>query len=89
MLQNTEPQERPLRRNEAAAFIRENFNLPCSPRTLAKLACVGGGPPFHTGRFPLYPVAGLREWAEAKIGPLVKSTSEVTASTNAAAPAGA
>ncbi len=68
--------DKPLRRVEAAAYVRETFNLPCSPKTLAKLACVGGGPPFHAGRWPLYPRAGLDAWARAKIGPLVRSTSD-------------
>jgi hypothetical protein len=26
---------------------------------------------------PLYPVSGLDEWAQSKIGPLVRSTSEL------------
>lgn len=70
--------ERLLRRNEAAKYITDTFGLPCSPRTLAKLACVSShGPPFRlAGRIPLYPTAGLDAWALAKIGPLVRSTSE-------------
>jgi hypothetical protein len=70
--------ERHLRRKEAAQYVFETYNLPCSPKTLAKLACVSSeGPPFHAGRFPLYPVSGLDAWAKKKIGPLVRSTSEV------------
>jgi hypothetical protein len=70
--------ERHLRRKEAAKYVVETYNLPCSPKTLAKLACVSSeGPPFHAGRFPLYPVSGLDAWAKKKIGPLVRSTSEV------------
>jgi hypothetical protein len=38
----------------------------------------GGGPAFRlTGRFPLYPVSSLDAWAQSKIGPLVRSTSEL------------
>jgi hypothetical protein len=77
---NTEPSisDRMLRRVEAAQYVRDTHNIPCSPKTLAKLACVSSeGPPFRlAGRFPLYPVSGLDAWARAKIGPLVRSTSE-------------
>jgi hypothetical protein len=67
-----------LRRFKAARYIEDTYSVPCSPKTLAKLACVGGGPPFRlAGRFPLYPVSGLDAWAQSKIGPLVRSTSEV------------
>ena len=70
--------ERHLRRNEASKYLRENHNMHYAPKTLAKLACIGGGPPFRlAGRFPLYPVSGLDAWAQSKIGPLVRSTSEL------------
>jgi hypothetical protein len=67
-----------LRRTEAAEYVTKTYGLPCSPKTLAKLACVSSeGPPFRmAGRFPLYPTSGLDAWASAKIGPLVRSTSE-------------
>jgi hypothetical protein len=75
----TFPQERHFRRKEAAKYVRDRFNLPCSDKWLAKLACVStAGPPFRlAGRFPLYPVSGLDDWAKKKIGPLINSTSEV------------
>ena len=70
--------DRLLRRFRAAEYITDTYGIPCSPKTLAKLACIGGGPPFRlAGRFPLYPVSGLDEWAQSKIGPLVRSTSEL------------
>jgi hypothetical protein len=70
--------ERLLRRSEAANYVAATYGIPCSPKTLAKLACVSSdGPPFRlAGRFPLYPVSGLDAWALAKIGPLIRSTSE-------------
>jgi len=70
--------ERLLRRTEAAIYVSESYGMPCSPKTLAKLACVSSeGPPFRmAGRIPLYPTSGLDAWALAKIGPLVRSTSE-------------
>ena len=61
---NTEPSisDRMLRRVEAAQYVRDTHNIPCSPKTLAKLACVSSeGPPFRlAGRFPLYPVSGTQ-----------------------------
>lgn len=68
-----------LRRTEAAKYVTENYGFPCSPKTLAKLACVSSeGPPFRmAGRVPLYPQTRLDAWALSKIGPLVRSTSEV------------
>ena len=75
----TESTEGYLRRKEAARYVVETYNVPCSPRTLAKLACISSeGPPFRkAGRFPLYPISGLDAWALAKFGPLVRSTSEL------------
>lgn len=53
--------DRLLRRSEAAKYITDKYGIPCSPKTLAKLACISSdGPPFRlAGRFPLYPVSGL------------------------------
>jgi hypothetical protein len=70
--------ERLLRRSDAAKYVTENYGFPCSPKTLAKLACVSSdGPPFRkAGRIPLYPQHGLDAWAQGKIGPLVRSTSQ-------------
>jgi hypothetical protein len=70
--------ERLLRRAEAAKYVVETYNVPCSRKTLAKMACIrSDGPPFRlAGRFPLYPTSGLDAWARSKIGPLVRSTSE-------------
>jgi hypothetical protein len=71
--------ERLLRRTEAAKYVTDTYGFPCSPKTLAKLACVSTcGPPFHkAGPFPLYPIDGLDEWAAGKIGPRVRSTAEL------------
>jgi hypothetical protein len=70
--------DRLLRRTEAAKYVTETYGFPCSPKTLAKLACVSSeGPLFClAGRIPLYPQDGLDDWARSKIGPLVRSTSE-------------
>ena len=71
-----------LRRTKAAEYIQSNYGIPCSPKTLAKLACVSSdGPPFRkVGRTPLYARADLDAWARSKIGPLVRSTSDYAAS---------
>ena len=70
---------RPLRRTEAAEYITNKFGIPCSPKTLAKLASIGSdGPPFRkAGRYPLYSPQGLDEWALAKIGPEIRGTAEL------------
>jgi hypothetical protein len=71
--------ERLLRRSEAARYITDTFGFSCSPKWLAKLACMSSeGPPFrHAGRVPLYARADLDAWAQKRMGPLIRSTSEV------------
>jgi hypothetical protein len=72
------PNSRRLRRTAAAQYIRDTHGIPCSPKTLAKQAVVGGGPPYRkAGRFPLYEISDLDQWAESKIGPLVHSSAEL------------
>ncbi|WP_043758256.1 hypothetical protein [Methylobacterium oryzae] len=68
---------RDLRRWEASAYLKKRFNISMAPATLAKLASLGGGPPFYrNARAPLYPVDLLDEWALARRGNVVRSTSE-------------
>jgi hypothetical protein len=78
LIQDGADLERHLRRSEAAQYVTYTYGIPCSPKTLAKIACVSSdGPPFRlAGRFPLYPISGLDAWAKGRIGPLVRSTSE-------------
>jgi hypothetical protein len=67
-----------LRRSDAATYIAERYGFPCSRQWLAKLAVIGGGPVFRkAGRYPVYEPAELERWAEARIGPPRRSTSEV------------
>jgi hypothetical protein len=69
-----------LRRAEAAHYIREKHAIPCSPATLAKYACIGGGPPFRkAGKFPIYSREDLDAWASDRLGKRVLSTSELVA----------
>ncbi|GLR89464.1 hypothetical protein GCM10007857_61770 [Bradyrhizobium iriomotense] len=66
-----------LRRKVASAYLREKFGLEYAPSTLAKLAVVGGGPPFRRmNRVPLYDPADLDQWVASKLGPRMRSTSE-------------
>jgi hypothetical protein len=65
-----------LRRAEAAAHIQQKWGYPCSPRTLAKYAVIGGGPPFRkAGRYPLYHPDDLDGWVGRKLSDPVTSTS--------------
>jgi hypothetical protein len=67
-----------LRRSDAASYITERYGFPCSRQWLAKLAVIGGGPMFRkAGRYPIYEPTELDRWAEARIGPQQRSTSEV------------
>jgi len=69
-----------LRRKAAAEYLREQWGVPCTEKTLAKLACIGGGPVYRRfGRIPLYAAADLDEFAQAKLGKPVRSTSEYRA----------
>lgn len=75
--------KRDMTRAETAQYITHHW-FPCSPKTLAKLAVVGGGPAFRkAGRMPLYSEASADAWAESKIGPLVHSTTELAVSLGA------
>jgi hypothetical protein len=67
-----------LRRREAAAHIEDTYGIPCSPKTLAKYAVIGGGPTFQkAGKTPLYAASDLEAWAESRLSRPVRSTSEL------------
>lgn len=58
------------RRREAAKFVREALDQPCTETLLARLACTDDdGPEFVylDGHWPLYPETGLRSWAEGRL----------------------
>jgi len=66
-----------LRRAEAAKHVEHRWGVPCSKKSLAKWAVTGVGPAYRkAGKFPLYDIADLDAWAQAKIGPRIHSTSE-------------
>jgi hypothetical protein len=79
MEQATLVPRRLLRRAEAAFYVTENWGYPLSPKTLAKLAVVGGGPKFRkASRFPLYEVVDLDDWVRSKLTRPVTSTSALS-----------
>ena len=64
-----------LRREAAAKYLQEQYGS-ITRATLAKLACIGGGPLFRKfGRYPLYLRADLDSWAQMRLSPPVTSTS--------------
>jgi hypothetical protein len=68
--------ERRLGRKEAAQFLTDQ-GYKTAPATLAKLACIGGGPPFASfGRRPLYQEADLLAWAQGRTTGPRRSTSD-------------
>jgi hypothetical protein len=68
--------ERKLDRRQAAQYLTER-GYRTAPATLAKLACIGGGPTFHSfGRKPLYREADLLAWAQARTTGPRRSTSD-------------
>lgn len=72
-----------LRREQAAAYLQERYGA-YTTETLAKLATIGGGPPFvKFGRFPLYRPEDLQAWAESRMSQKVRTTSELCTASNA------
>ena len=72
------PVQRPLRRNEASDYLLDRWGISRKPATLAKLACVGGGPRFRVaGRTPIYETDDLDAFAASITSPPVGSTSEL------------
>ena len=85
-----EPGERLLRRADAARYLREKFSFPCSTQWLAKLAVIGGGPPYYkAGRNPVYTTPHLDVWGKNRLGRLRRSTSDVGPTSQEAADDGA
>jgi hypothetical protein len=65
-----------MRRNPSGRYLKEKYGFG-SAALLAKLACLGGGPKMaYAGDIPLYMEEWLDEWALARIGQPVRSTSE-------------
>jgi hypothetical protein len=63
--------DRPLRtRAGAVEYLANRWGIVRTVSTLAKLACIGGGPEFlKAGRQPLYPEQNLDRWAAELLRP--------------------
>ena len=63
--------DKPLRtRAGASEYLRSRWGISRSIATLAKLACIGGGPKYvKAGRTPLYAEADLDAWAADLLRP--------------------
>jgi len=67
-----------LRRDKAAEYLQKNWGFGAVD-TLASLATRGGGPRFRKlGRFPVYTVSDLDDWAKSRLSRPVSSTSELS-----------
>jgi hypothetical protein len=65
-----------LRASGAADYLRSKYGFGAK-RTLDKLRVIGGGPVYTPcGRIILYAPEDLDAWAEAKLGPPRRSTSD-------------
>jgi hypothetical protein len=68
---------RRFRRDEASSYLKERWGLERKSSTLAKYACLGGGPRFeYAGRIPIYPENELDTWARSILSALCSSTAE-------------
>ncbi|MFV3130489.1 hypothetical protein [Niveispirillum sp. KHB5.9] len=64
-------------RTEASAYLENNHSIRRTPKNLAKLATVGGGPLYcRTTREVLYDTADLGAWAKSTLGEPIASTSD-------------
>ena len=76
---NTQPKR--YRRSEAAVYLQERWGISRTPGTLAKYACIGGGPKYQLANtIPLYPEPELDMWAQSLLSPLKSSTSDMEGS---------
>ena len=79
MLDSNSPVITYLRRADAATYLQQKYGA-YTADTLAKLACVGGGPRFQKlGKYPLYKPVDLDAWAESRMSKTVASTAELAA----------
>lgn len=70
-------QEAQIRRAKAAEYLQQRLGA-YTAETLAKLACVGGGPRFvKVGKFPLYRVSDLEEWIASRTSQRVANNAQL------------
>jgi hypothetical protein len=69
-----------LLRRDAVADALTEAGFPVAKTTLATMATRGGGPPYRSfGRVPLYRWHDALAWAEGRLTPARRSTSEADA----------
>jgi hypothetical protein len=74
-INNLTPETRLRRRAVAEASTAHGY--PIKEKTLATMACRGGGPPFQLwGRIPIYTWGPYLGWAEGRLSEPRSSTSE-------------
>lgn len=72
--------QRLLRRYDAAIYLQTEWALSTTAQSLAKLAHTGGGPVYQKmGKHPVYTRINLDAWAESKLSPPMRSTSDKAA----------
>jgi len=71
-----------LRRKLAGEYLKTTYGFG-SAKTLAKLACIGGGPAMiYASNIPLYTKEALDFWALSKLSAPVHNTSQRQSSTH-------
>ncbi|WP_298257121.1 hypothetical protein [Bradyrhizobium sp.] len=71
---------RPLNRREASQYLLDRHGIRRSPGTLAKLACVGGGPIFRkVRRGVIYDLDALDTFALSITSAPMRTTAELSA----------
>ncbi len=65
-------------RKETAEYLSKTLGLPTSPKTLAKLATIGGGPEYQRfgNRRVVYTLTSITKWAQAKLSKPIFNTSQ-------------
>ena len=67
-----------LRRDRASKYLKDEWGISRTSKTLAKEAVNGGGPTMgYDGRIPLYTTDSLDEYAEGVLSAPVRSTAEL------------
>ncbi|MFL0587687.1 hypothetical protein ACH0BU_13720 [Sphingomonas olei] len=68
-----------LRRDEAARYLQRRYGA-YTAQTLAKLACVGGGPIYRkVGRIALYQAHDLDTWMASRMSGPIENTAQLQA----------
>jgi len=67
-----------LPRAKVSEFIESEFGISVSPKTLSKLATIGGGPVYRKfGNRAFYEKHALRDWVHQKLSAPKKSSSNL------------